>query len=223
MLNRKPRQIIILGAGLDTRAHRLNLPPTSRFYEIDIATTQALKRKAAREHPNEFRQDVKYVPVDFSHERFVDKLKEAAPEFDMADADTVILFEGVCMYLQWEALKATMEMISDNFAPGTIVAMDILDNVFSKKATRALNPKVAEFKHLALTVERIGEPFQWGIPDGETVDSVFSKLGFEIVVDATTKDIQRMFLKPQGGSRPFGRIPGFAHYVVLKVADRKKS
>jgi len=242
LLNRKPKQVVLLGAGLDTRAHRLDIPSTTRIYEIDIATTQALKRAAAKAHPDEFkRADIKYISVDFSRESFVEKLKQEAPEFDFSDSDTVVLFEGVSMYLEWEALKTTMEMVSSNFAPGTLVTMDVLDDMSSSKKTtvdagsaedkvkatmtggegyfkRTLQRlRYAQFKQFVLAVDRIGEPFQWGIPQGESAQSVFSKLGFDVVVDAKGKDMEKVFLTPPGASRPIGRSIGFGHCLVLSV------
>ena len=213
ILNSHPRQVILLGAGLDTRAHRLELPGNCRVFEIDIATTQGLKKKIAEAHPDEFRGPVTYIPVDFSNESFIDKLLQNK-DFDPKCTETVVIFEGVSMYLPWEALKSTMEMISHNLAEGTIVGMDVFDDYFTNES--ALKRETGYSRGATRLAKHVGEPWLWGIPEGETAEGVFSPLGFE-VYDAKAHDIENIFLTPRGASKPVGFVPGLVHYLVLRV------
>src|SRR4051794_22822732 len=53
----RPDQVLLLGAGYDSRAHRIpGMPPT---YEVDLPATQRAKRHRVPDRPN-----VHYVPVD---------------------------------------------------------------------------------------------------------------------------------------------------------------
>jgi len=215
ILNGKPKQVVLLGAGLDTRAHRLKLPAGCKVFEIDIATTQAMKKKVAAEHPDEFKnQDVQYVAVDFSKELFTDKLAEVS-DFDFGCSETVVLFEGVSMYLPWPALEQTMKLISTKFAPGTIVGMDVIDDFFTEEGSKRRKSALA--RRLMRLVTAVGEPFQWGLPIGKTAEDVFPPLGFNLVQTVDPADVERDFLKIDGEDTPFARVPSIFHYIVLRV------
>jgi len=213
ILNSNPRQVILLGAGLDTRAHRLELPRGCRVFEIDIATTQRSKKKIAEAHPDKFTGPVTYIPVDFSNESFIEKLLHNK-DFDPKCAETVVIFEGVSMYLPWEALKSTMEMISQNLAEGTIVGMDVFDDYFTDESAR--KRETGYSRGATRLAKHVGEPWLWGIPEGKTAQEIFSSLGFE-VYDANSHDIENIFLTSPETSTPLGFVPDLAHYLVLRV------
>jgi len=215
VVNGKAKQIVLLGAGLDTRAHRLKVSKETKFYEVDIATTQEFKKKIASEHPKEFAGPVTYVPVDFSSEFFVDKLKQT-PGFDIASANTVVLFEGVSMYLQWEDVKAALEGIAKNFPSGTLVGMDVMDDVFSTPDAIKRQKHFRGSKEAVDGVKRVGEPFQWGIPEGKTVQEIFQPLGYD-VTHLSPEQIEKLFLTPPNEVKPVERTLNFFHYLILRV------
>jgi methyltransferase (TIGR00027 family) len=68
-------QVVILGAGLDTRAHRLSALENADVYEIDHPSTQLGKQAGARELAVVARKLV-YVSVDFERERLTDRLTQ---------------------------------------------------------------------------------------------------------------------------------------------------
>ena len=219
--NLKPKQIVLLGAGLDTRAHRLKLVEGCRFYEIDIASTQALKKKITAKYPGEFIGHVTYIPVDFSCENFMDKLL-ATPGFDPTCPETLILFEGVTMYLEWEALSQTMESISKNLAPGTIVGMDCVKDMVNTKEARQHKWKLRGGAAVVWFVKHIGEPFRYGIPLWKTANDIFPQLGFKVLADLTHEQIEPLFFAPTKANgekkKPIGKFPRFGHYIILKVS-----
>ena len=47
-LNSEPEQCVILGAGMDTRFYRLNLPTGCACFEVDAPPTQAHKRQVGQ-------------------------------------------------------------------------------------------------------------------------------------------------------------------------------
>ena len=217
--NLKPTQVVLLGAGLDTRAHRLPLPEGTRFYEVDIATTQQLKIEVAKKYPQEFKGKVTYVAVDFSKESFMDRLREAEG-FDPTCASTIILFEGVTMYLPWEALEKTMTTISKSFAPGTILGMDVFEDMTSCPEARERMKHWYLASRFVNSVKSSGEPFQWGVPVGKTPKDIFPKLGFELLADLNPPEVEKRFYtsKSTKGAQAIAKCPEFFHYLVLKVA-----
>jgi methyltransferase (TIGR00027 family) len=109
------RQLVILGAGLDGRAHRLPGLAGVTVFEVDHPATQADKRARARGLPLAAHR-LTYVPVDFEHERLAQRLREAG--FDPS-APTVWIWEGVTMYLTDPAIAATLADVSELSAPGS--------------------------------------------------------------------------------------------------------
>ncbi|MBC7173661.1 MAG: class I SAM-dependent methyltransferase [Polyangiaceae bacterium] len=112
-------QCVILGAGLDTRAHRLAVLGSVPTFEVDHPAMQAEKRKrmATAEIAND---RVIYAPIDFHHDSLEDVL--AAAGHDAARA-TLWIWEGVTMYLTRAATEATLGTIARASAPGSELAL----------------------------------------------------------------------------------------------------
>jgi methyltransferase (TIGR00027 family) len=84
-------QYVILGAGYDSRAHRLELPSSLRIFEVDQPEVLSRKRsKLPKELPNS--ENVTYVTVDFTHQSLTEQLMAAG--FDQSKS-TVFTLEGV--------------------------------------------------------------------------------------------------------------------------------
>ncbi len=84
-------QYVILGAGYDTRAHRLNFRHPFRVFEVDQPEVQERKRKKL---PDELlgNECVVYVSVDFSYQSLSEQLIGSG--FD-SGKPTIITLEGV--------------------------------------------------------------------------------------------------------------------------------
>jgi methyltransferase (TIGR00027 family) len=101
-------QYVLLGAGLDTFAHR-NPHPHLRVFEVDHPATQAWKQQlvaAARLPPQ---HNLTYVPVDFETESLPERL--AACGFN-PDAPAFFAWLGVVPYLTLPAFRATLAYIA---------------------------------------------------------------------------------------------------------------
>lgn len=111
-------QLVILGAGLDTRAWRLSELKDATVFEVDYPATQQYKRSriVGRAPPTE----VRYVAVDLEQERFSDGLARAGFR---GDATSVWIWEGVAMYLHLRAVHDTLEQLTSLAAPGSQLAM----------------------------------------------------------------------------------------------------
>lgn len=109
------QQIVLLGAGLDARAHRLSGLEAVRVFEVDHPASQAYKRHKVERLPNTA-AEVVYVPVDFERESLTDRL--TACHFD-AKSPSFWVWEGVTMYLDPAATDATLRAIAALAAPGS--------------------------------------------------------------------------------------------------------
>ena len=98
-------QVVILGAGLDGRAWRLDVPGAT-FFEVDHPASQAEKRDRATELTG---TPPTYVPVDFAHDVLTDALEAAGHR---ADQPTTWIWEGVVPYLTREEVAATVASVA---------------------------------------------------------------------------------------------------------------
>jgi len=100
-------QYVLLGAGLDTFAHR-NPHPGLRVFEVDHPATQQWKRNlvaASLSHP----PSLTYAPVNFESESLPEKLAEVG--FD-PNAPAFFAWLGVVPYLTLPAFRSTLAFIA---------------------------------------------------------------------------------------------------------------
>jgi methyltransferase (TIGR00027 family) len=143
-------QYVLLGAGLDTFAHR-NPFPGLRVFEVDHPSTQQWKREllAAAALPEP--ANATYVPVDFEADSLPAQLQAAGHD---PERPTVFAWLGVVPYLTLPAFRATVAFIA---AQPTGTAL-----VFDYSQPRAALPFFEQLAHdsLAARVQQAGEPFQ---------------------------------------------------------------
>jgi methyltransferase (TIGR00027 family) len=112
-------QLVILGAGFDTRAYRLPADTTVRCFEVDTPRTQPFKRAILARAGVDARR-VTFVAADFAREDWFQNLIAAG--FDPGKA-TFFLWEGVTMYLDRKSVESTLRKIA-GMGPGSVVAFD---------------------------------------------------------------------------------------------------
>ena len=101
------QQILILGAGFDSRAWRLPSFRGLPIFEVDHPATSAVKRERIEELGAPTSR-VTFVPIDFDRERLSDTLSNAGFQ---ADRRTLVIWEGVTNYLTAEAVDATLRWV----------------------------------------------------------------------------------------------------------------
>lgn len=109
------QQVLILGAGFDTRGLRLPFLQHMKVIEIDHPNTAAYKLAKLRAH--KIPAKVFYYQIDFNKQS-LDQLG-ALNNFDFT-LPTAIIWEGVTNYLNKEAIDSTFAFLR-RFAPGSAV------------------------------------------------------------------------------------------------------
>ncbi|HTS03709.1 MAG TPA: SAM-dependent methyltransferase [Thermoanaerobaculia bacterium] len=102
------RQLVVLGAGLDTYACRSPLGEDLRIFEVDHPATQEWKRERLAAAAIPVPRSLTFVPVDFEEETLARALPPAG--FD-PDAPAFFTWLGVVPYLTEEAVFATLAFI----------------------------------------------------------------------------------------------------------------
>ena len=102
-------QLVILGAGYDSRAYRFEKLKDINVFEIDHPNTQRLKKTKVIKIFGKLPAYVKYVPVDFEKEKIIPKLLNNGYNNSLK---TMFIWEGVCKYLTKEAVSELLTAVS---------------------------------------------------------------------------------------------------------------
>lgn len=123
------KQVIILGAGFDTRALRLGFLKSIPVIEIDHPNTSNFKATIYKKRIGQLPENVAFYQIDFNQQS-LDELAEQH-NFDFSIPTTVI-WEGVTNYLSEDAIKSTFGFIQkftkNSYAIFTYVHQNILEN-----------------------------------------------------------------------------------------------
>jgi methyltransferase (TIGR00027 family) len=149
-------QVVLLGAGLDTRSARL-AGDGLRWFEVDHPASQRLKRERLSGLQGYPVDTATFVRCDFEKDDFIDRLTEAG--FDTKEP-ALFIWEGVTPYLSEGAVRGTVHRIASSCHPDTVLIYDHLE----KKLVRGTNVDSADAA-LNEMVDELGEPFVFGIDD----------------------------------------------------------
>jgi methyltransferase (TIGR00027 family) len=143
-------QYVLLGAGLDTFAHRSPYPQL-RVFEVDHPATQEWKRDLLRDSDLPTPENLTYTAVDFERESLAERLE--ATGFDLG-APAFFAWLGVVPYLTLAAFRSTVSFIG-SLPAGTGLVLDY-------GQPRSALPFLEQLAHdsLASRVQLAGEPFQ---------------------------------------------------------------
>jgi methyltransferase (TIGR00027 family) len=119
------KQVMILGAGFDTRALRLGFLDSVPVIEIDHPDTAKFKIEKLKEALGQLPQNVSYFQTDFNKE----SLEELASEHHLnVHIPTTIIWEGVTNYLTQQAVDKTLEFVK-TFATGSYIVFTYIDKL----------------------------------------------------------------------------------------------
>ena len=173
------RQIVLLGAGFDCRAHRLQGINRARVFEVDQPATQALKIAGVRRRFGSLPPHVVHVAVDFQTQTVDGALRENG--FDSA-APCFVLWEGVTNYLSEQAVDVTVRALARLAAPQSHFALTYVH--------RGLLDGTVTFTGGAQILERVraaGEPWTWGLDPAE-VGPYLRQRGWALTEDLSADD-----------------------------------
>lgn len=198
-------QIVLLGAGFDTRALRYaKRNRGTKVFELDVPTTQAPKLDILRRKGVVLPEELVFVSINFNTQSLSEALFRAGYE---KGAKSLFLWEGVTMYLTAEAVDATLDFIHDGAAQGSSIAFDYIYT----SVLRGENKLYGE-KEIFETVSRAGEGWTFGLEQGE-VEQFLDERGFRIAVHYTPSELEALFLRAEDGTM-FGRVNG-THCIAI--------
>ena len=195
------RQILVLGAGLDTFAYRLEPTRATRVFELDHPATQAEKRRRLAEARIAEPAHVAYVAHDFERGSMTAALEAAGLD---PDERTFVIWLGVTPYLTAEAVYATLGELA-RLLGGAEVVFDYANppDRIKEAAARTYHEQMAE------RVAASGEPFR-GYFDSAELHPRARELGFSKIEDLDRAALVARYLP----HLPVAPRPGPGGHVV---------
>jgi methyltransferase (TIGR00027 family) len=190
-------QLVILGAGYDSRAYRFDeLKGRVKVLEVDHPATQEMKMQKIKKILGYLPDYVVYVPVDFEKERLDDRLIESGYSKDLR---TLFIWEGVIYYLTPESVDETLDFVANNSGGGSSIIFDyffksVVDGTSELEESKRFQRSKVKYER------RWGEWYTFGIEEG-TIDDFLSQRGFCQVVNANGESLRNAYFTGKNRSR----------------------
>jgi methyltransferase (TIGR00027 family) len=164
------KQIVILGAGLDTRAYRFReLLQQCRVIEVDAEQTQQYKKQRLCAAKVDVPPNLTYARCDFACDSLGEVLRSAGYN---AGEKTFYIWEGVCMYLTEESVRRTLRTIAAESASGSSLVLDYANRIGIEIGSK--------YPQGASAIAAVwGEPWLFGVPGGTDGRDFFRELGLD--------------------------------------------
>ena len=153
-------QYVILAAGYDSRANRLELPSGLNIFELDQIDVQ--KRKISildKIIPRS--KKINYIDIDFGKDSIINKLSNAGFE---SKKNTIFTLEGVSQYITKDSLFSTLKEISQlTKTTKTTIFLSYTDSVINHSPQYLFgkgypNPRKI-IERIKKIVDALGEPW----------------------------------------------------------------
>jgi methyltransferase (TIGR00027 family) len=180
-------QLLILGAGLDSRPYRLPGIEHVRVFEVDLLSVQNEKKKRLQKFFGRLPEYVTFIPIDFDIQRLEDVFASTA--FDPSQ-QAVFIWEGVTQYITEEAVSRTLAFVG-NSAPGsTLVFTYVLKSIIERRSDIPGADKLMD----AVSKE---SPWLFGL-EPSNIQVFLKPFGLSLIADVGNADYQERYLKPLG-------------------------
>lgn len=202
-LNRGLEQLVVLGAGLDSRAYRFEGLKGGgvAVFEVDHPASQADKTARLRKVFGQLPGHVTFVPIDFNDEG-LDKLHRFG--YDRGKK-TLFIWEGVTYYLTPEAVDGTLEFVRGTSGEGSSI---IFDYVYASALTAAR--KRADIARMQRYSRFTGERLTFGIREGH-LGEFLRRRGYDQVENVTADALRRLYFTGVNRDRPVAPVYAIAH------------
>lgn len=180
-------QLVILGAGMDTRPYRLPGINGVRVFEVDLPAVQNDKMKKIQKHFGRFPENVAFIPIDFDTQSLEEVF--AGATFDPS-RPAVFIWEGVTQYISEEAVQRTLTFVGKS-VPGSILLFTyVLKSIIERRSN------IPDAEHMLDVVAKTA-PWVFGL-EPSSLPSFLKPFHLALVADVGNADYQEKYLKPLG-------------------------
>lgn len=202
-------QILLFGAGFDTRAIRFNAASQgTKIFELDVAATQTAKIQQYQKRKLAIPSNVVFIAIDFEKDTLSQKLDEAGFR---KGARSLFILEGLLMYLHRESVDETFRILKEYAGKGSRVVFDYI----YASVLRQENLYYGE-QGMVQSVARINEPWRFGIEKGE-IERFLLSYGFRLRDHKDARALEDAYFKNPDG-KIVGRVNGTHCLVTAEIA-----
>ncbi len=202
------KQVVILGAGFDSRSIRFSSPDKAvKIFELDAPATQNDKLRRLKNRKIEVRDNIIFIPINLDNESAADAL--ASRGFDK-DKKTLFLMEGILMFLSVQAVDSIFSFLQSSSGRGSEIVFDFIYKSVLRKENRFYGEEEAYGYGI-----KAGERLAFGIEDKE-LGSVLAGYGFSMQEKMDSDKLNRMYFNDEKEKRP-----GVVNEILCMVRARK--
>ena len=172
------RHVVILGAGLDTRAVRKRAPGVT-YFEIDEAATLEVKQACYAQHG--FDLNLKLIPGNYVTDGMIALLEKNGFDFDLP---TYVIWEGNTMYLPLDCTKRILTELRSSVTQFRVSFDYMAESVIAKTTG---DPGITS---LVESFANMGAPWLSGIRD---VESLAHELSLDLIENLRTSELYRAY------------------------------
>jgi methyltransferase (TIGR00027 family) len=199
-------EVVILGAGFDSRAYRLQALARCRVFELDQPVTQAAKKARLERLFGSLPAHVTFLETDLARQDLGGVLESACVG---RAGRSFVIWEGVTHYLGEVAVTSTLKALSSHLRAGSHVVFTYLH--------RGLLDGACDFYGASVSKEEVargGEAWIWGMHP-EEMPAYLHERGMTLLQDQGADDYRELYWGD--ASR---RMKGFSFYRVAVAETR---
>lgn len=195
-------QLVVLGAGFDSRAYRLAGLRELAVFEVDHPATQAAKRGALERVFGALPEHVRFVATDFTRSDLESSMAAAGYR---ESARSIVLWEGVTNYLSDAAVDATLRWCA-RAAQGSLLLFTYVHRDILTRPSAFVGGE-----RLMASLERLGERFTFGMDPGQLGDFL-ARRGLRLESDLGAAEYRERYF--HGAAR---KMRGHEFYRVARA------
>ncbi len=176
-------QILILGAGFDTRALRIEGIERLNVFEVDLPQIISKKKKGLKNIYQELPEHLRLVEIDFEERSLKEVLLKN--NFD-ENKKTFVIWEGVTQYLEKEAVDKVFDYFAELKSESRVLFTYIIKEVVAGSERSQADQKIIDF------VKEMGSPWKTGFKSTEIEEALKSR-GLELIEDLGRDEYKKRY------------------------------
>jgi methyltransferase (TIGR00027 family) len=202
------RQLVIIGAGYDSRAYRLDgIGGRVTVFELDDSTTQRDKLAKLEAVIGKLPDHVRYIAMDVATDSIETRLAENGYH---PDKKSLFVLEGLVPYIPADALTGLLTFVAGG-AQHAVVFDYLPPSVVDGTC------EWVEGRNMYREVLTHGEAFRLGFNRDE-LDQLLRDRGFDVIENVNAPDLKARYFHGNGAQRPVTPVFWFAHAVAAGAA-----
>ncbi len=197
-LHQQIPQIVLLGAGYDSRAYRYaNQIKNSKIFEVDTPATQKVKRQILKDNAVEIHPNVLYVTADFEQDEWFQRLYDTGYQSSL---QTLYIWEGVTFYLAPKSVDSMLSLLRQHSLTGSILSFDYQHR---------------DNENILIDTGLKNENIKFGL-NVQECDNYLHSWGYSVIERVDSEVMSNRYLTMANGNR-FGEVKSIMNIVTAQV------